>query len=41
VLLRSPAVRGKCDGTLPLGELVTVRLTTADVDQRLVRFALA
>ena len=41
VQLREPAVRGRCEGRLPLGELVSVRLEVADVDQRLVRFTLA
>jgi hypothetical protein len=33
-------VTARCTGTLPLGEEVEVRLETADVMQRLVRFAL-
>jgi exoribonuclease R len=41
VLLRQPAVRAKCDGDLPLGELVTVTLNQADPSTRTVRFALA
>ncbi|MEO9138171.1 MAG: RNB domain-containing ribonuclease [Jatrophihabitans sp.] len=39
VVLDDPAVRARCDGTgLPIGERVRVRLTTADVPSRLVRF---
>jgi exoribonuclease R len=41
VQLRDPAVRAQCDGDLPLGEPVRVRLAEADVTQRRVRFALA
>jgi exoribonuclease R len=41
VALREPAVRATCDGELPLGELVRVRLVKADVESRSVRFALA
>jgi exoribonuclease R len=41
VQLRDPAVRAPCDGQLPLGEVVRVRLAEADVDRRSVRFALA
>ena len=41
VQLREPAVRANCDGDLPLGESVRVRLLKADVDSRSVRFALA
>ena len=41
VLVDRPAVRAKCDGRLPLGELVTVSLTEADPSTRRVRFALA
>ena len=41
VQLRAPAVTARCTGDLPLGEQVEVRLETADVMQRLVRFALA
>jgi exoribonuclease R len=41
VQLREPAVRAPCDGDLPLGERVRVRLMTADVERRSVRFALA
>jgi len=40
-LLREPAVRGECEGELPLGERVQVRLQEADVAHRRVRFALA
>jgi exoribonuclease R len=39
VVLDSPAVRGRCAGAgLPVGERIQVRLVTADVDQRQVRF---
>jgi exoribonuclease R len=41
VQLREPAVRGNCEGDLPLGEAVRVRLVEADVEKRSVRFALA
>jgi len=41
VQLVDPAVRARCDGTLPLGEHVRVRLAQADVATRSVRFALA
>ncbi|MDQ1584734.1 MAG: hypothetical protein QOH80_99 [Actinomycetota bacterium] len=41
VQLREPAVRGQCEGTLPLGERVRVTLVEADVTTRRVRFALA
>jgi exoribonuclease R len=41
VQLAEPAVRANCDGDLPLGEAVRVRLLMADVDSRTVRFALA
>ena len=42
VQLADPAVSARCEGDgLPLGERVGVRLTVADVDRRLVRFALA
>jgi hypothetical protein len=41
VQLREPAVRGECEGELPLGERVQVRLQEADVSRRRVRFALA
>jgi hypothetical protein len=41
VQLREPAVRGECEGELPLGERVQVRLQEADVPNRRVRFALA
>jgi exoribonuclease R len=39
VVLDSPAVRARCaGGALPIGERIRVRLVTADVDQRQVRF---
>jgi exoribonuclease R len=41
VQLRDPAVRAACEGDLPLGEAVRVRLIEADVEKRSVRFALA
>jgi exoribonuclease R len=41
VQLAEPAVRATCDGDLPLGESVRVRLIKADVETRSVRFALA
>jgi exoribonuclease R len=41
VQLSEPAVRGQCEGELPLGERVQVRLVEADVSHRQVRFALA
>ncbi len=41
VQLREPAVRAACDGDLPLGEQVRVRLIEADVHERRVRFRLA
>jgi exoribonuclease R len=41
VQLAEPAVRANCDGDLPLGEAVRVRLLKADVESRSVRFALA
>ena len=41
VQLREPAVRGECEGDLPLGDRVRVRLAEADVTLRRVRFALA
>jgi exoribonuclease R len=40
VQLVDPAVRARCDGNLPLGEHVRVRLVEADVTRRTVRFAL-
>ena len=40
VQLREPAVRAECDGDLPLGDRVRVRLAEADVVGRRVRFAL-
>jgi membrane protein implicated in regulation of membrane protease activity len=39
VQLVDPAVRATCDGTLPLGEPVRVRLVEADITRRSVRFA--
>lgn len=39
VQLRDPAVTARCKGDLPLGEKIEVRLETADVMKRLVRFA--
>ncbi len=40
IVLDEPAVRARCDGTgLPLGERITVRLVSADVAERTVRFA--
>jgi exoribonuclease R len=40
VVLDEPAVRARCDGAdLPVGERITVRLVTADVPTREVRFA--
>lgn len=39
VVLDEPAIRARCDGLPPLGERVTVRLVTADVATRTVRFA--
>ncbi|MEU8106842.1 RNB domain-containing ribonuclease [Nonomuraea muscovyensis] len=41
VQLADPAVIARCDGALPLGERVTVRLTRADPATREVRFTLA
>jgi len=41
VQLAEPAVRATCEGTLPLGEAVRVRLLHADVESRSVRFTLA
>ena len=41
VQLAEPAVRASCEGNLPLGEAVRVRLLKADVETRSVRFALA
>jgi exoribonuclease R len=40
VQLADPAVRAPCDGALPVGEQVRVRLLEADVESRSVRFAL-
>lgn len=41
VQLYDPAVRAACDGDLPLGEAVRVRLVEADAEKRSVRFSLA
>lgn len=41
VQLAEPAVTAKCEGALPLGERVEVRLALADVAKRQVRFVLA
>jgi exoribonuclease R len=42
VLLDRPAVRARCDGdALPVGERIAVRLVSADVGARTVRFARA
>jgi exoribonuclease R len=41
VQLADPAVRANCEGDLPLGQAVRVRLLKADVETRTVRFALA
>jgi exoribonuclease R len=41
VQLADPAVRAACDGVLPVGEAVGVRLVEADVARRSVRFELA
>jgi exoribonuclease R len=41
VQLAEPAVRASCEGNLPLGEAVRVRLLVADVESRSVRFTLA
>ncbi|MGW4796431.1 RNB domain-containing ribonuclease [Nonomuraea sp. NPDC004297] len=41
VQLAEPAVIARCDGALPLGEQVTVRLSRADPATREVRFTLA
>ena len=41
VQLADPAVRASCEGPLPVGERVTVRLVEADLARRSVRFALA
>ena len=40
VQLADPAVRAQCDGTLPVGEQVRIRLAEADVGKRSVRFVL-
>jgi exoribonuclease R len=40
VVVDEPAIRARCDGEhLPVGERITVRLVTADVEKRQVRFA--
>ncbi|MBA2297951.1 MAG: RNB domain-containing ribonuclease, partial [Actinobacteria bacterium] len=41
VQLTDPAVTAQCEGKLPLGERVTVRLASADIARRQVRFELA
>ncbi|MFI6601030.1 RNB domain-containing ribonuclease [Nonomuraea sp. NPDC050536] len=41
VQVTDPAVIARCDGRLPLGERITVRLTQADPATREVRFSLA
>jgi membrane protein implicated in regulation of membrane protease activity len=41
VQLADPAVIARCDGELPLGERVTVRLVQADPAARAVRFTLS
>jgi exoribonuclease R len=41
IQLTEPAVTAHCEGDLPLGERVRVRLTLADVAKRQVRFELA
>jgi exoribonuclease R len=41
VQLVDPAVTARCEGDVPLGERVRVRLTLADVARRQVRFELA
>lgn len=41
VQLTEPAVTARCEGDVPLGERVRVRLTLADVAKRQVRFELA
>lgn len=41
VQLTEPAVTARCEGELPLGERVEVKLVLADVAKRQVRFALA
>ena len=40
VQLADPAVRASCEGDVPVGEQVRVRLVEADVEKRAVRFAL-
>lgn len=41
VQILDPAVIARCDGALPLGSRVTVRLAKADPATREVRFTLA
>ncbi|TDD33280.1 RNB domain-containing ribonuclease, partial [Nonomuraea terrae] len=41
VQITEPAVIARCDGDLPLGEQVVVRLSRADPATREVRFTLA
>jgi hypothetical protein len=41
VQLTEPAVTAHCQGELPLGERVRVRLVLADVAKRQIRFELA
>jgi exoribonuclease R len=41
IQLTEPAVTAHCEGELPLGERVRVRLTLADVAKRQIRFELA
>ena len=41
VQLTHPAVTAHCEGDLPLGERVSVKLESADVAKRQVRFLLA
>ena len=38
--LTEPAVTARCEGTLPLGERVEVKLALADIAKRQVRFEL-
>jgi hypothetical protein len=39
VAVDDPPVRARCEGTLPLGERIPVRLITADPERRLVVFS--
>lgn len=41
IQLQDPAVIARCEGQLPLGTRVVVRLNSVDVDRRVVRFVLA